>query len=570
MSITAYRVTVAAAGTAARTAARTAGWSGADSRDVPDQHPSEWTTPDRPLHRLPLDSDVVELLTVGIDVGSATFHLTVSRVVLERRAQELSTSYDVVAREVVVSSPVSFTPYLDSGEIDAAAVGETVRRSYAEGGVDPEEIDTGVVLLTGAALLARNARALAERLAGATGRFVCAAAGHHFEAVLAAHGSGAVARSRETPDPVVALDIGGATTKLALVSRGEVRATAAVGVGSRLLAWDPERRLVRVEQAVLPLAESVGVAAELGHMIAPAQVDAVCDRMALAVVAQLDPRVEAVGAPTMLLTDPFPLPVGPFEIVASGGVAEYLVRTVDGAVDGAVDDLGDLGPQLARALRSRLEAAGLGARLRVGDQRIRATVIGASQFSTQVSGSTIAADAAVLPLHQVPVVRPVLDLGAAPVDPGAVASALAEALRRRFPAQDVPRTLAVSLRWRGDPAYPRLRALAAGLVAGRGAAGVEQLVVAVDTDVASSLGRIMTTELGVDPAVAICLDNLDLAEFDHVDIGLPVGPAKVVPVVVKSFLFGAVDPPSPRPVDPPPVARSEPPAPMAESQGELT
>ncbi len=525
--------------------------------------PSAGTTRDRPLHRLPLDSDVVELLTVGIDVGSATFHLTVSRVVLERRAQELSTSYDVVAREVLVSSPVSFTPYLDSGEIDAAAVGEAVQRSYAQGGVDPEEIDTGVVLLTGAALLRRNARALAERLAGATGRFVCAAAGHHFEAVLAAHGSGAVARSKETPDPIVALDIGGATTKLALVSRGEVRATAALGVGSRLLAWDPERRLVRVEEAIVALARSVGVAAELGHVIDPAQVDAVCDRMALAVVAQIDPRVEAAGAPTMLLTDPFAPPDSSFEIVASGGVAEYLVRAVDGGVDGAAtgagpgaDDLGDLGPHLARALRSRLEAAGLGDRLRAGDQRIRATVIGASQFSAQVSGSTIAVDAAALPLHQVPVVRPALDLAAAHVDPGAVAAAMAAALHRRFPAQDVPRTLAVSLRWRGDPAHPRLRAVAAGLVAGRAAAGVEQLVVAIDTDVASSLGRIMTTELGVDPAAALCLDNLDLAEFDHVDIGLPVGPAGVVPVVVKSFLFGTAEP--------------LPPAPMAESQGELT
>ncbi len=517
--------------------------------------PSAGTTRDRPLHRLPLDSDVVELLTVGIDVGSATFHLTVSRVVLERRAQELSTSYDVVAREVLVSSPVSFTPYLDSGEIDAAAVGEAVHRSYAEGGVDPEEIDTGVVLLTGAALLRRNARALAERLAGATGRFVCAAAGHHFEAVLAAHGSGAVARSKETPDPIVALDIGGATTKLALVSRGEVRATAAVGVGSRLLAWDPERRLVRVEEAVRALAKSVGVAAELGQVIDPAQVDAVCDRMALAVVAQLDPRVEAV-APTMLVTDPFAPPDGSFEIVASGGVAEYLDPGADRAAADAADDLGDLGPHLARALRSRLEAAGLGARLRAGDQRIRATVIGASQFSAQVSGSTIAVDAAALPLHQVPVVRPALDLGAAHLDPGAVASALAAALHRRFPAQDVPRSLAVSLRWRGDPAYPRLRAVAAGLVAGREAAGVEQLVVAVDSDVASSLGRIMTTELGVDPAAALCLDNLDLAEFDHVDIGLPVGPAKVVPVVVKSFLFGAANP--------------SPPATMVESQGVLT
>jgi ethanolamine utilization protein EutA len=493
------------------------------------------------LHRLPADSDVVELLTVGIDVGSATFHTSVSRVVLERRAQALSTRYDVVAREAVLVSPVSFTPYLETDEIDAAAVAASVRRAFADGGVDPAEIDSGVVLLTGSALLRHNARPLADRLADMSGRFVCAAAGHHFEAVLAAHGAGAVERSSQTRHPVVALDIGGATTKFALVSGGAVEATAAIGVGGRLLAWDGDRRLVRVEDAVVPLCASVGVAARPGRLIAPAEVRSICERMALAVAAQLDPRARAelgaAGAGS-LLTDPFPTPSRPFEIVASGGVAEFLDGPSAGEAAGH-EALGDLGPDLARALHVRLGHAGLGAALRTGRQRIRATVIGASQFSTQVSGSTIAVDPAALPLRHVPAVRPALDLAAptAP-EPGAVASAVAAAVRRRFSQQDTPDTLAVALRWRGEPTHARLRALAEGLLAGQRAAGLARLVVVLDADVAASLGRVMVAELGADAGGVVCLDNLDLSDLDYVDVGRPVHPARVVPVVVKSLLFG--------------------------------
>lgn len=522
---------------------------------VPDQGKMTEARPARRrLHRLAPDSDVVELLTVGIDVGSATFHMSVSRIVLERRAQSLSTRYDVVSREAVFVSPVTFTPYLGTEEIDAASVVETVRRAFAEAGVDPAEIDSGVVLLTGSALLRHNARALADRLAEMSGRFVCAAAGHHFEAVLAAHGSGAVARSQETPGPVVALDIGGATTKLALVSAGEVQATAALGVGSRLLAWDRERRLVRVEEAVVPLAVSVGVDVRLGRTVDPSELDAISDRMARQVLAQLD----AAGGPatadevSSLLTPPFPAPPPPFEIVASGGVAELFgdaldtdtstsLSTSDSTDTSDLDLLGDLGPRLARALRSGLRRSGLDHGLRMGRQRIRATVIGASQFSTQVSGSTVAVDAGALPLHHVPVVRPPLDLASAGSGPGALAAsveaALVTAVQRRFAGQGVPDTLAVSLRWRGEPTYARLRAVAEGLLAGRCAVDVARLVVALDADVASSLGRIMVTELGADPAGALCLDNLDLADLDYVDVGRPVHLAKVVPVVVKSLLF---------------------------------
>ena len=540
-----------------------------------------------PLHRVPPGSDVVELVTVGIDVGSATYHLSVSRVVLARRSQELSTRYDVVAREAVVTSPVFFTPYLDDGTIDAGAVDETVRRCYAEAAVHPAEIESGVVLLTGSALERRNARTLADRLATHAGRFVCAAAGHHFEAVLAAHGSGAVARSAAQDAPVVAMDVGGATTKLALAVGGEVRATTALGVGGRLLAWDAVGRLTRVEPAAVTVAGALGIDVAPGIVLGQPEVDAICEAMARAVVHQLAPAIPAEGASgrVPVLGDAFPTPGEPFTIVASGGVAEYLeppskppqrrrapadaplsaahqdaghpdaghpgADAADVGDAGDAGDAGDLGRRLARALRDGLSAAGLGSRLERAEHRIRATVLGASRFSTQVSGSTIAVDVpSVLPLHHVPVVRAPLadELRDAAPDAGRVARAVTDALAARFEAALLPDELAVSVRWQGAPSHPRLRAVAEGVLSGVRAAGFAgPLVVAVDRDLASSLGRILTEELDADRRSLVCLDEIELADFDYVDVGIPSRPANVVPVVVKSLLFGASDPLAPAP-----------------------
>ncbi|MGH9086558.1 MAG: ethanolamine ammonia-lyase reactivating factor EutA [Acidimicrobiales bacterium] len=512
----------------------------------------------RPQSGTPAGADAVELTTVGIDVGSATYHVSISRVRLERHAQELSSRYDVVAREALATSPVFFTPYRDDATaIDAESVGATVRRCYEEAGVDPAAVDSGVVLLTGAALARHNARALADQLAGTSGRFVCAAAGHHFEAVLAAHGSGAVARSADDGTPVVAMDIGGATTKLAVAVGGEVRATAALACGGRLLAWDGAGRLTRVEAAVVPLARRLGSDPVVGAAVDRDAVRRLCDAMADAVVGQLRPTGSAEPVDELLaLSEPLPVPGGPWTLVASGGVSEYLEGAAGGehdrrGEDEQMRDDGDLGPMLARAVRDRLRATGLEDRLRPASQRIRATVIGAAQFTTQVSGSTIRiGDGVALPLHHVPVVRPPLVLGDA-VDAGAVAATVRRAVTERLDAVrglGEPPAVTVAIAWEGPPAYARLRALAEGVHAGTvETLGDRLLVLALDRDLAATLGRILVEEVGADDRALLCLDDLDLADLDHLDIGQPAEPAGVVPVVVKSLLFGPADePPSPR------------------------
>ena len=118
--------------------------------------------------------------------------------------------------------------------------------------------------MTGEALKRRNARAIADLFADQSGKFVCASAGHHLEAIMAAHGSGAVAYSREAHKTVLNVDIGGGTTKLALAHGGRMLGNAAIAVGGRLVAFDAEGRLTRIEGPARQIAESIGIELELG------------------------------------------------------------------------------------------------------------------------------------------------------------------------------------------------------------------------------------------------------------------------------------------------------------------
>ena len=480
------------------------------------------------------DVDQVELCTVGIDVGSATYHLMFARIRLERLTQRLSTRFEVVERTVVWTSPVEFTPYVEGGAtIDADAVALKVRSWHLEAGITRDAIDSGAVILTGTALARNNAEALAGHLAADAGRFVCATAGDHLEAVLAAHGSGAVDLSLRSGRRVICLDIGGGTTKLAAVVDGEVVSTAAVSVGSRLLAWDPERRLTRVEPTCAPAARQAGLRVDLGAVFTRRDAESLCAVLARRVVDQV---VGLGGAEESLLaTAPFSPPEKPFSIVISGGVGEYMYRS-------DVADHGDLGAPLACAVLDALDARGLRPCVQAGGERMRATVVGASQFTTQVSGSTIYLPSMVdLPVHDLPVACVELP-PAEPLDADGVATAARVAMRASADQAARRGACAIALRWSGPPSYQRLRATAEGLRAAiREIADLHMVVLVVDSDLGASLGRILVDELGVTGSSLLCLDTITVGPLDYVDVGAPVGPSNLVPVVIKSLLFAASD-----------------------------
>src|SRR5438445_3430021 len=178
----------------------------------------------------------IELTSVGIDIGSSTSHLIFSGLVLERQGKRLSSRYAVTERKILSRSPVIFTPFAPSGQIDAPALGRFIAEAYGASGRTPDDVDGGAVIATGEAALRENARAVAELFSQEGGKFVCATAGPNLESLLAAHGSGAVELSQATDAAIVNVHIRGGTTKYAVCQRREVREAGAVHVGAALLA----------------------------------------------------------------------------------------------------------------------------------------------------------------------------------------------------------------------------------------------------------------------------------------------------------------------------------------------
>src|SRR5262245_18339830 len=98
------------------------------------------------------EEDEICLLTVGVDIGSSTSHLVFSCIVLER----LDARYVVSERESLFQSDILLTPYRGPDDIVAEALGQFFARQYADAKVDPDEIDTGALILTGVAVRRRN------------------------------------------------------------------------------------------------------------------------------------------------------------------------------------------------------------------------------------------------------------------------------------------------------------------------------------------------------------------------------------------------------------------------------
>src|SRR6516162_10713503 len=210
-----------------------------------------------------VDEDEIVVLSVGVDIGSSTSHLVFSRIVLER----LDSRYVVTIRETFYQSDILLTPYSAEDDINAAALGAFIERQYQDAKVDPDEIDTGALILTGVAVRRRNARKISELFAREAGKMVAVSAGDGLEAVMAAHGSGAVARSLRENATVVNIDIGGGTSKIAICAGGKVRARTALDVGSRLVSFDQDGRIVRVEGVARLYANELGIRLAVGEIL---------------------------------------------------------------------------------------------------------------------------------------------------------------------------------------------------------------------------------------------------------------------------------------------------------------
>jgi ethanolamine utilization protein EutA len=474
-------------------------------------------------------SEQRELLSVGLDVGTTTTQIVFSKIRLKNIAPAMQVPRIGIAdRSVLYQSPIYFTPLATRERVDVRGLERIVEAEFSRAGLSPSQVDTGAVIVTGEIAKKENAAEILEALGRYAGEFVVTVAGPRLEAQMAGRGSGAAAWSREHYARVTNVDIGGGSANAAVFELGNTLAASALNIGGRIIEIERESLQVRhiaeparkiIQFHALPL--GVGQRAELG----PLRV--FCDVLADLTVELVEGR-ESPLAKEVSLAPPMKVSGRATKLFVSGGVGHYFYHPVPVATLETITVHDDIGPLYGLALRENSTIR----RMEVVEppETIRATVIGASSQTVTLSGSTIWAERDILPIKNVPVVRP--QIGSA----ASIADAIREALdRMEIDPQVESAAIAVDLP--GTLDYDRLHNLAQGLAD----YGVQDLppdrplILILGKDYAQSLGQ---TIKGLIPERALlAIDQVGLDEGDYIDIGLPLMAGRVVPLSVKTLVF---------------------------------
>jgi len=461
------------------------------------------------------------LTSIGIDIGSSTSHLMFSELRIGYPSMHQRKPV-VLERNVIARSRILLTPFSGDWNIEAGPLKELVDGTFKEAGLTREQIDTGAVIITGEAARRDNAAKIAELFADEAGRFVCATAGPTLETIMAAYGSGAVVKSHEEGLSLLNIDLGGGTTKISVIQGGRIKNTTAVNLGARLVAYDSSGTVTRLEKAGKSFLEDLGRKLDLGDEIENDLRAQLAGHMAKALFEVLcggDPPWSG-----FFITPAFGELPALDGILFSGGVSEYIYNREKVA-------FGDLGPYLGREIRE--EAGRRGFTVIESNEGIRATVIGASQYTVQLSGETIhVPEPAKLPMHNLRVF-PVRVDWESPVDERAE-KAVQKMLDGRDPeVRGSPFVLAFS----SPPfiGYGAAQDLARGIdrALGNLARDDRPAALVFEQNVGQVVGGVLSSKWNIP-----CIDEVSLSELDFIDVGEVVPEEGFVPVVVKSLAFG--------------------------------
>ncbi len=452
------------------------------------------------------------LLSVGVDVGTTTTQLILSRLQIENRAGSFAVpQMQITGREILYRSPVHFTPLLDENRVDEGAIRALVAEAYKKAGIARQDVDTGAIIITGETSRKENAAAVLKALEGFAGEFVAAAAGPDLESMLAAKGSGAVSYSRRTGKTVLHMDIGGGTSNLALIRGGQIVATGCLNVGGRLLKFDPYGKVTYVSKVLEGLTDL-----RPGDYPAPTQVEGIARILTTALEMAAGRRPETELMQKLLTREAAQRWEPPREAVVvsfSGGVAECVESPPER------ERFGDMGQELGKAIRGSLLCK---QEYILGKERIRATVIGAGCHSAQLSGSTVFSRGIQFPLKNIPVIRFSREQQE---DPG-----FGTLIARQLQLREEPAVM-VAFPGYPDASYPRIGALAQQLLQGIRSGPV---LVCMEADMAKALGQKLSLLLP-EERPCLCLDGICPEQDSYLDIGSPVGPA--LPVVIKTLVL---------------------------------
>jgi ethanolamine utilization protein EutA len=473
-----------------------------------------------------MEINELEILSVGVDVGSSTSHLAFSKLILKRDERSVTRRFNIEERNIIYEGRIIHTPLLDDNTIDIVRLTQFFREEYRHAGMDPDDIQTGAVIVTGESARKQNARQIAEALSSDAGKFVAATAGPNFESLIAAMGSGAAARSKGHCKTILSCDIGGGTSNIAISRNGQTLSTSCISVGGRLLGVDSKGKIWRIDPPAATVMQHLGLQYNVGDSISKKDIEAVAAKFAEILIEAITGPANSALARRLMLTADLDFPGHIDEYAFSGGVAELMY--------GGLNNFNDIGHFLADNIK--LLASGLTAPVVELPNKIRATVIGAGAYSLSISGcSGFRDDQVSFPLRNVPVIR--VDVDQSKLSIAHVVSQI-KASFKRFDHEEGQDILALYFKDPVRVSYPQLELFAHAIEAALTNTIENNLPVILifETDIACSVGNVIQRETQLKTNL-LALDELKLKEGDWIDIGEPLVGDQVYPVTVKSLVF---------------------------------
>ena len=484
-------------------------------------------------------ADKTAILSVGIDVGTSTTQVVFSKLQMDNAGGYFSVPrVAIVDKEVVYKSEVYMTPLKTDVLIDTEALRDIVAAEFRKAGYRPEDTDSGAVIITGESARKENADAVLKSLSDFAGDFVVSAAGPDMESLIAGKGSGAWQYSMDHHCRVANLDIGGGTTNVVLFEDGETAARGCLDIGGRLICMDSQGMITKVSPAAAVMAQAAGVSVHIGDRGDENALSAVTRQMAAALNVYLGVGTDTSAggkADTILRqiktpgSSDFPVPEKVQAVFFSGGVADLIYH--ESADTWAY---GDIGVLLGRAIReSRLFTDFQ--KMEPGET-IRATVVGAGTYTTTISGSTITYSDDIFPLKNIPVIKLDEELQEA------CFAGETEPVIRRIQwvlGQNDEEHFILAMPGKRNPGYMEMKRAAASIrqIMDRVQPPGEPILLVIESDIAKAMGQMIRQQPDLKRQV-VAIDSIHVEDGEYVDMGKPMMNGMVIPVVVKTLIFG--------------------------------
>ena len=475
------------------------------------------------------------LISVGIDVGTTTTQVIFSNITIENMSSGARVpEFKIVGKEIFYKGKIHFTPLRSNTEIDETALKEIIEREYKIAGINPDDIDSGAVIITGETARKENAQNISKVLSGYAGEFVVATAGPDLEGIIAGKGSGAAKLSYENNDIVANFDIGGGTTNIAVFSQGEPIDTTCLDLGVRLLRFDKSGLVEYISPKLADVCKEVNISIEKGKKYPDEVIRKICRYMAeiLLEVSGARPRSRLLELTLSPKSTALRLDYKIDRVSFTGGVADYIYNN---QAETDLYKFGDIGILLGYEIKAILNE--FASKVIMPEETIMATVVGAGTQTMDISGSTISySQSATLPLKNIPIIE------------------ITEK-EERVNEEELEKTIMAKLQWycletqkqkvalflKGERnvSFEKVTSLSKVIakVWEEFYPHGEEVIVVIENDMAKVLGQSISRKLSNKQREVVCIDGIKVSSGDYIDIGKPIGNGSVLPVVIKTLVF---------------------------------